>query len=207
MSIHLKEYTPAAPLTPFIEYYWEGIYCGSALNSLEQKVIPTGYIDFILHLSDARCEVKMNSDWQISAPFFLSGFWSTPIRVQFWERVETFNIRFKPEAIEFLFGIPAAEFQNTSGNLEDVLGPSFSSFCFQLEASRTVNERIKLTDEYLLNKLYNSKIRFSYLQVASDLIRNQKCEISVEALSDKVCISARQLEREFKNKLGISPKT
>lgn len=206
MSVQIKEYTPIDALKPFVVQYWEGIYCGSASAALYQKIFPSCYVDFILHLSDARCEVKLNSAWQSSAPFYLAGFWTTPFDIQFWDKVETFNIRFKPEAMDYLFGIPAAEFLNSPNNLEDVFGPSFNSFCLQLEALKTVNERIKLTDEYLLKRLYKTKNRLSYLQIASDLIRRQNCEISVGALSNEACISPRQLEREFKSKLGISPK-
>lgn len=207
MSVQIKEYTPIDALKPYVVQYWQGIYYGNASTALYQKILPSCYIDFILHLSDARCQVQINSVWQLSPIFYLSGFWTTPLDIQFWDKVETFNIRFKPEAMDYLFGIPAAEFLNDPNNLEDVFGPSFSSFCLKLEALKTVNERIKLTDEYLLTRLRKTKNQPCYVYIASELIRRLNCEISVDTLSKEVCISPRQLEREFKNKLGISPKT
>lgn len=207
MSVKIKEYTPIDALKPYVVQYWEGIYYGNAAAALYQKILPSCYVDFILHLSDARCRVQINSVWQLSPIFYLAGFWTTPFDIQFWDKVETFNIRFKPEAMDYLFGIPAVEFVNAPGNLEDVFGSSLSSFCLQLEALKTVHERIKLTDEYLLKRLHKTKNQSGYVNIASELIRRQNCEISVDTLSKEVCISPRQLEREFKNKLGISPKT
>lgn len=207
MSVKIKQYAPADSLKPYIEYYWEGTFVGSPSAAFHHQVIPTGYIDFILHFSDARCEVKTGSDWQGSSRFYLSGFWTTPFWVQFWDTVVTFNIRFKPEALFILLNLPASELLNRPNNLEEVFGSHFNTFFLQLEAVKTVEEKIQLADQFFLKKLSGSKKNNSYLQLASEIIRLQRCEISVERLSDEVCISSRQLEREFKNKLGISPKT
>ncbi|QHT67353.1 AraC family transcriptional regulator [Rhodocytophaga rosea] len=202
----VQEHSPTAPLKPFVVQYWEGTILGSSTAVIEQTVLPSGYIDLVLHLSDARCEIKIAAGWQTSPVFSLVGFWTDPYIVQFKDRVETFGIRFKPEAMYFIFGVPAGEFINRYADLKDVLGESFISFCLQLEALKTVEQRIRLADEYLLNRLYKASNPTSYVQYAADLIRRQKGEISVESLSDRACISKRQLEREFKNKLGISPK-
>jgi transcriptional regulator GlxA family with amidase domain len=45
-----------------------------------------------------------------------------------------------------------------------------------------------------------------YLNRSAELIRRKKGLIPMEALAGKAFISARQLEREFRQKIGISPK-
>lgn len=207
MSVQVKKYAPAVALRPFVVQYWEGVFMGKLTAVLEQRVVPSGYIELVLHLSDARCELKINAAWEKSAAFSIVGFWTTPFTLQFKDKVEVFAIRFKPEAMYFIFGVPAAEFLNCSANLEEAFGPSFASFCLQIEAVKTIEKRIQLADQYLISKLYEADARTTYFQTAADLIRTQKGGITVESLSDSVCISPRQLEREFKNKLGISPKT
>lgn len=208
MDVQMQELMPAAALRPFVVRYWDGTFVGKPTAALEQKVFPSGFIEMVLHLSDARCALKFNAGWSTSAAFSLVGFWSTPFVLQFQDRVEVFGIRLKPEALYLIFGVPAAEFINCSANLEEVFGPSFTSFCLQLEERKTVEERVQLADAYLLKRLYAVRNQHPpYVQLAADLIRSRKGEASVEALSDEVCISTRQLEREFKNKLGLSPKT
>ena len=207
MSVLIHEYAPAVALRPYVVQYWEGVFKGSPTAALSQKVVPSGYIELVLHLSNARCELKVSNEWIESAAFSLVGFWTTPFMLQFKDTVVTFGIRFKPEAMYSIFGVPAAEFINCSANLEEVFGSSFASYCLQIEELKTAGERVQLTDNYLLKELYKTERRVSIVQVAADLIRRQKGEVSVKSLSDTVCISTRQLEREFKNKLGLSPKT
>ena len=207
MGVQIRDFVPAAALRPYVLQYWEGTFNGMPSAVLEQKVLPSGYIELVLHLSEARCELKVQSGWETSAAFSLVGFWTTPFLLQFRDKVQTFAIRFKPEAVYFIFGIPAAEFINCSANLEDTFGSCFTSFCYQIEALKTVEERIQLTDTYLLNRLKKAQNRESYVQRAAELIRHQGGETTVESLSQEVCISTRQLEREFKNKLGLSPKS
>ena len=207
MGVQIRDFVPAAALRPYVLQYWEGTFNGMPSAVLEQTVLPSGYIELVLHLSEARCELKVKSGWETSAAFSLVGFWTTPFFLQFRDKVQTFAIRFKPEAMYFIFGIPAAEFINCSANLEDTFGACFTSFCYQIEALKTVEERIQMADTYLLNRLKKAQNRHSYVQLAAELIRHQKGEITVEGLSQEVCISTRQLEREFKNKLGLSPKS
>lgn len=206
MSVHIREFVPATPLQPYVLQYWQGTFLGKPTAALERKIIPSGYIELVLHISDARCEAKVHTSWQKSAAFSLVGFWTTPFLLQFRDKVETFGIRFKPEAIYFIFGIPAAEFINCSANLEEVFSPCFTSFCYQIESLKSAEERIQLADTYLLSRLYKARKRQSYVQLAAELIRHQHGETTVERLSQEVCISPRQLEREFKNKLGMGPK-
>ena len=207
MGVQIRDFVPAAALRPYVLQYWEGTFNGMPSAILEQKVMPSGYIELVLHLSTARCELKLNAGWETSAAFSLVGFWTTPYLLQFRDKVETFAIRFKPEALYFIFGIPAAEFINCSADLAYTFGPCFTSFCYQIEALKTIEERIQLADTYLLNRLKKAQNRQSYVQLAAELIRRQRGEITVESLSQEVCISTRQLEREFKNKLGLSPKS
>lgn len=50
-------------------------------------------------------------------------------------------------------------------------------------------------------------INLYYLNRAAEIIRKVNGNISINELSNKFYISTRQLEREFKQKLGISPKS
>lgn len=206
MGVQIREFVPAAALQPYVLQYWEGTFFGKPTAALEKKVMPSGYIELVLHLSNARCELKVNTDWQKSAAFSLVGFWTTPYFLQFQDKVEVFGIRFKPEAIYFIFGVPAAEFINSSANLEEIFSPCLTSFCYQIEGLKRIEERTQLADNYLLSRLYKAQKRQSYVQMAAELIRHQKVGITVESLSQEVCISTRQLEREFKSKLGMGPK-
>ena len=81
----------------------------------------------------------------------------------------------------------------------------FRNFCHQIKEEKNVANMIQIAEQYLLKSLQKNRIDRSYVNVAAELIRNTS-GIRIEDISNRVFISQRQLEREFKNKVGISPK-
>jgi transcriptional regulator GlxA family with amidase domain len=64
-----------------------------------------------------------------------------------------------------------------------------------------------LSEAYLCTNISNRNLNLYYLNHAAEIIRRRKGLISLEELAGSVYISKRQLEREFKDKIGISPKS
>ena len=81
----------------------------------------------------------------------------------------------------------------------------FRDYSNRIREEKSVDSMIRRTEIYLLKSLHDNKIDMSYINMAAQLIRNTK-GIKIDDLSNRVFISKRQLEREFKSKIGISPK-
>ena len=64
---------------------------------------------------------------------------------------------------------------------------------------------IKRAENYLMKKVRRNNIDMSYVNRAAELIRCTR-GIKIEDLPGLVFISQRQLERGFKDKVGITPK-
>jgi transcriptional regulator GlxA family with amidase domain len=65
---------------------------------------------------------------------------------------------------------------------------------------------IRLSEKYLLGNVESSRLNLYYLNRAAEMIRRKKGLISMAELAGNAYISTRQLEREFRQKVGISPK-
>jgi AraC-like DNA-binding protein len=207
MSVLIQEYQPDELLSPYIDCYREGTFNTYSLSLLSQKVVPHGYIDLIIHLSDKHCEMIYSGDWKNTPDFTLIGMWTQSYNVQFRHKVDVFSIRFKPEGIYELFNIPASQFGNNQADSREILGKSFDDLCSKIRDLKNMGQRIDLANSYLKKQLFrNSKGHRNYVQLAADIIRQEHLGLSIDELSDKVCISPRQLEREFKKKIGVSPK-
>jgi AraC-like DNA-binding protein len=207
MSVLLKEYQPDELLKPYIACYREGTFNTYELSLLSQKVVPHGYIDLIIHLSDQHCDLILDGDWRHSPDFTIIGMWTYSYNVRFRHKVDVFSVRFKPEGIYELFNIPASEFGNNLGDSREILGKPFHDFCSTIRDLKTMDKRIDFANRFLKKQLLkNSKGYRNYVQLAADIIRQEYSGFSIDDLSDKVCISPRQLEREFKKKIGVSPK-
>lgn len=206
MSVQLKEISPSEILQPYIENYWHAVFNPASSQMLSFRVIPRGVVELVLHLSDFHCDLEINNEWSQSPDHTLIGLWTEAYEVRFQKKVEVLGIRFKPDGFYALFGIPVAEFNQRNTDMEDVLGLAFRDYVGRLREAIDAREQLKLTEHFLLKMLQKNDQTAPYLQSAAELIRNESGEISVDELSQKVFISPRQLEREFKNVIGLSPK-
>ncbi len=86
-----------------------------------------------------------------------------------------------------------------------VIGNQFQDFSERLREEKNITAMIRRAESYLTRNLTRNKIQLNYINVAAELIRKTKVT-RVDELPQRIFISRRQLEREFKEKLGISPK-
>jgi AraC-like DNA-binding protein len=206
VDILQKEYEPIDSLKPFVEFFWEADFNRQGTTRLQQHVIPNGYVEMIIHLSDLHCDLYSGSEWGQSPDYTIIGMYTRPYDVHFRDHVRAFGIRFKPEGFYNIFGVPSSEFSNKFEDMEDLAGIDFREFCSKLCDSPMTSQKLILAEKYLIQNLEKRKINVDYVNRAAEIIRQAKGFLRIEDLAGQVYISTRQLEREFKRKTGISPK-
>ena len=206
MSIQIREYNPGERLRNFIELVWEGDFNTTLEHNLRQRVVPNGYVELIIHLTTQHCDLFKKDRWTHSPDYTIIGLYTRPYEVQFRDLVKVFGIRFKPEGIYNVFGIPASEFNQSYEDMELVLGVKFREYCNRLRDTEQTAEKLKITEDFLMKCYEQNDREFSYLNRAAEIIRNSDSHLKIENLPDEVYISLRQLERVFKQKIGITPK-
>ena len=205
MSAQIHEYKPCEGLQPFVEVYWEGSFNSNATDLLSLQIIPNGCLELIFHLNDLHCDLQKHSIWSQTPDYMIIGMYLQPYEVQFRDYVNVFAIRFKPEGIYNVFGVPASTLKERFEDMSMVFGSDFRDFCHRLKEEKSTAARIKRAENFLLKNLMSNKIDLNYVNQAAELMRNIK-GLKIEDLTSQVFISQRQLEREFKKKVGISPK-
>lgn len=205
MHSSITEYQPGNALSKFVDCYWEGSFQLNTSKSVSMQMIPNGCVELIIHLNDLHCDLYSDVQWSQSPDYMILGLFTRPYEVRLSGTVILFAIRFKPEGIYSIFGIPASKFIDGYEDMAMVIGDDFRGFCHRVREEKSTTGMVSRTESYLLRTLQRNKIDLSYINFAAELIRQIK-GIRIEELSDRVFISQRQLEREFKNKLGIGPK-
>ena len=205
MSIWIKEYKPSEPLRPFVELYSEGHFNINDSGRWSSQMIPNGYLELIFHLNNPHCELPSDNQWSQSPDYMIVGLFTQSHEIQFRSIVKVFSIRLKPEALYSLFKIPASIFSNCYEDITMVLGSEFRDFAHRIREEKDIQAMIVRAESYLLKKMVDNKIDTGYINTAAELIRTTT-SISIKDIADRVCISQRQLEREFKDKVGIGPK-
>ncbi len=201
----ITEYKPCIGLMPFVELFWEGSFNSNASGRISMQMIPNGCLELIIHLNDLHCDLNKDSKWSQSPDYMILGLFTQAHEVQFGNHVQVFAIRFKPEGIFNIFGVPASLLKDRFEDMSLVLGSQFRDFSHRVRKEKCVSAMIDRSERYLLKTLNKNSIDISYVNLAAELIRNTK-GIRIEELSSRVFIGKRQLEREFKDKVGISPK-
>lgn len=206
MSVRFLEHRPSGQLSQYVQAYYVGDFNVLEENNFAQSVVPNGCIELIIHLTAHHCELSKSGIWRNSPEFTLMGIQTRAYEVRFKKRVKIFGIRFNPEGIYKIFGVPPALFTATFENSKDVLGIEFDNYCAQLRESDDIVYHVQLTEDFLKKKLTKITSGYDYVLHASATIRKRKGLITLNELIDEVPISPRQLQRQFKNRFGITAK-
>jgi len=206
VNIDIKEFKPSDQLNQFIELFWEGNFNVNSLGLLNQDVVPNGFVEIIIHLSDLHCDLVNRDSWSQSPDYTIIGMYTRPYQVKFRDTVHVFGMRFKPEGFYNIFGMPASEIKEGFEDMSDIAGKEFRDFCHRLKELSTNKKRIDFAEDFLYKSYLRNNFNFSYVNRAAEIIRQKSGFINIDDLSDQAFISKRQLEREFKSKIGVSPK-
>ena len=180
MDIILNEFKPSPIIGHCVEYFWFGRFNINSSGHLSQRVIPNGYVELIIHLSEEHCELFQGVDFSSSPDFTLIGMFSKPYEVKFRKPVDVFGIRFKPEGISNVFGVSASEIKANYEDMANIAGIRFSDFTSKLRELKSVNKMVDYAEKYLLENLRNANINMYYLNYAAEIIRSRKGMISIE---------------------------
>ena len=208
MNIIFQEFQPTPLLANIVESYWylKGEGSSSEFSPL-QRCLPIGATELIIHLNESRSECFINGQWVPFPEAMVVGVKEKPI---FWRMPggnAFFGVRFTPEAFIQLFKIPVSELLNSYIDATLFLGKDKSSIITNLQAAADNSSRIFLIEAFIQTQLMNQQfpINNCFLQ-AADLIRKAQPGMSIDQLSKAVYISERQLQRVFKEHLGMGPK-
>lgn len=206
MENWIQEFRPGPALSPYVTHFWTGEFNLSALESFQQQVAPNGLVELVIHLTDRHCMLPTATGWARTPVYTLIGLQSRSYDVRFTSTVKVFGIRFKPERFRHIFGVPAAEFSDLHLDIGHLAGRRFNVFQERLLKAVDILDMVSVAEAWLLDSLKRHGFGPDYLDVAADLIRQTRGLITLEDLTRKVFISARQLERAFRQGMGVTPK-
>jgi AraC-like DNA-binding protein len=201
-----RKFYPASHLSALIECYfvWE------KLNSLTQPLCiespPTGFASMVFNYGDTY-RVETDKHTSVLAPsIFLTGQATQSYKLELSGRVGMVGIVFKPAGVSSLLGLPMYEFTNERINLVDILGRSVQSLHEQIAEASSPVERIRLLEQFLNQQLLKKGSTFDRTDYVANLIVERKGIANISEMMDDLYVCRRQFERQFLQKVGVSPK-
>lgn len=182
------EIEPHHNLRPFIKCFWE--YKPNSLNQNETRVIPDICMDIIFSFEDNSINVE------------LCGINNVPFVTDCNNCM--FAIRFYAWSI-ILFA--DNNLKNTLNNFLDVKEyfSDFQTIHNDLIYAENIFERKKIAENYLYKKINPDRQNNDVMNSIYYIIKNN-CKLKVNDLSNYCFKSRRQLERDFIENTGVSPK-
>ena len=116
------------------------------------------------------------------------------------------KIGFQPGGLYRLLGIPMAEmlkYKEFDG--QDIFGPEVNDTVDALANAATNEERKTIVEDFLFSRVVKLKKTMAIDFVLPDILKYSGL-VKIDQLAKKACLSSRQFERAFKERMGLSPK-
>jgi AraC-like DNA-binding protein len=114
---------------------------------------------------------------------------------------------FRPGALNRLTGIDFSELMDQAIDAEAIFGNDVEHLNNRLNSTDSYEEMIGLVNEFLIRRVKSSSTDMLPIDHAIQYYFQNPQSASVTNLSSLSCLSLRQLERRFMERIGISPKT
>ncbi|MEZ0608545.1 DUF6597 domain-containing transcriptional factor [Fibrella sp. WM1] len=203
--MHYQKHKPAPQLAPFVECYFVWEKQDRLVTPLRIESPPTGFASMVFVYGDPY-QVRTGNTITTIPVAFLTGQATRQYELQLAGQLGMVGIVFRPAGLSTLFGLPMYEFNDERVSLTDVLGTSITYLHEQIGDCRTTDGRIALLDQFLNRQLLRRGNHFDRTDFAANLIVDRCGVLTINELLDDLYVCRRQFERQFLQKVGVSPK-
>src|SRR5699024_1679043 len=120
--------------------------------------------------------------------------------------VDILGVSIFPYSIPYLFGIPAREINNLSIPIKEILGESSEIISESISNATTDKSQINILSKYFTTVLAGVSLSDRRIIQAVHEIKRKNGNVDIKTLSNKICLSERQFERQFAVNVGFTPK-
>jgi AraC-like DNA-binding protein len=197
---------PSPLLSPYIKRYW------AIENTLErgqtcvQRVLPTGFCELMLYFTP-RPQI-VGSDRSLTDNAALYGHLGEYYDIEYHGALDVFSIVFQPQGLMQFFRFPLNEIYNINVPLEHFTGQVGRDLEEQMGSVASFEARVRIAENYFiiaLQKQYEEHA-FRRLRYVIETLIRRRGEVSVEDMASVACLSRRQFERIFAERIGSTPK-
>jgi len=199
-----KEHSPHSSLQDLVKSFWilEREYTP---ESPYEDVTPDAFIELIFNFGVPYVLVTEGQPERPMPRAFLVGWQRKPLLFRAQGTVRLISIRFHAWGARPFLDLST----QTTNSLAITLGPEWHRLADALEPRVRANDyegAVAVVEDFLIEKLLTATIDLKEIQTAARMLHHQKGQFRVSELAEYCNLSARQLERRFRDVIGVSPK-
>jgi len=195
------EYKPAPPLAALVERFW--LLEGSSTASAD-AIIPDGRVELVFHYGRPFWRHDSSGETLRQPASLLVGQMVEPVVLAPDGPAGVAAIRLRPAASRTLLGFSVKEVSGRFVDLE-LIFPSAKRLRERLSEASSDGERIRALENWLIAMACPAPR--SHVDAVVGAILASGGRVSIDALVARAGASLRQLERQFQEDVGLTPKT
>ncbi|WP_229753784.1 helix-turn-helix domain-containing protein [Amphritea balenae] len=202
-EINFRQFQPCPELSPYIQSYWS-IKRSAAKDTAPAFFLhPDGGTGLVFNFADAWWLDGENFD----STYLFSGPTQHTSRLNLTGNIDAFGIRFYPGMAYPFLRQSLAEIQTHIAPSESIFNSiPLTEVMDQLHSADALINRIAAIERHLIRRLRLTKHDLNCISYSLRWLNQQQGQATISDLSAQCSISQRQLERSFKNKVGMSAK-
>ncbi|GHC61113.1 AraC family transcriptional regulator [Ulvibacter litoralis] len=204
--MNYQTFQPNPDLESLISCYWT-LEVPAEANSQRQRIIPDGTIEMAFILGDDIKRYTSENDFIIQPRAMVLGQTIEPFYIEPTGYVNTFAIRFFPYGFANFVAVPLKNLANKETPIELVFGEVTAKELEQkIIKAADSNERIEIIEALLLDMLNKKTTIDNIVKITIDSLLATNGSASISEILKEDLSKRRQLERNFKKQIGVSPK-
>jgi AraC-like DNA-binding protein len=198
------EYSPPPNLATLVERFWLLEGAAQSTEGSADAVIPDGRVELIFHYGGPFWRHSPSGDAVKQPVSLLVGQMIEPVVLAPDGPAGVAAIRLRPAAARTLLGFSLQEVSGRFLDL-DLIFPSVRRLCERLADASSDVERIRALADWLTAMACPPPRR--HVEAAVTTILQSGGRVSIDSLAARAGTSLRQLERQFQDDVGLTPKT
>lgn len=200
-----KEYLPHSSLQDHVKCFWimEREYTP---EHPAENVTPDAFIELIVNFGMPYVLQAEGAPDREMPRVILVGLQSKPLIFRCDGRVKLVATRFYAwGALPFL-----ADRARGLNNLSATLGREWDDLAVRIEplvGAGDYDAAVTIVEDHLIEKLLSARVELKKIQSAAKMLYLQKGQFRIAELAEHCNLSARQLQRQFQDVVGVSAKT
>jgi AraC-like DNA-binding protein len=200
-----REYSPHPALVPYVKCYWS-LDLPPSEDVASQRFLAEGVEVAFSFAGPLLIDSGNGHPRAAQGTCILSGPMTTPMRMQYGGVLDLLGICFRAGGAYPFLPYPASELVDTCASVDDLLGTEVLRFVDRVRNDATPRQRVAALDAFLLAQLGRARHDDVRIRRALGTTETLGGRASVDELARLAGLSKRQLERRFKECVGIPPK-
>jgi len=204
--MNYQTFQPNSDLESLISCYWT-LEVPAESNAQKQRIIPDGTIEMAFILGDDIKRYISDNEFIIQPRAMVLGHTIEPFFIKPTGFVNTFAVRFYPYGFANFVEMSIKNLANRETPIEFLFGEKTANELERKIINATnSSERIEIIENFLLDKLNEKTTIDNIVKTTIDALLETNGSASISTILKEDLSKRRQLERNFKKQIGVSPK-